>query len=566
MGISNDCQVPTIRPIVLSAADCRFFRSLWQFLLSAERTGLFKICAWRVYDLGLYQHQLQRLGRRFRWCEFVRFDFNQYPDHVGLASNSYAWKPIIIADNLTNSVASVFWFDSATILLTMLKRPLSIVEKHGIWTLKSKSPLYSKCDPRVLEALKVPVMVQHLPERAAGALGFNPQHPATVQLAMDWKRHALVQEHIVPDNAASYHKQDQAIFNCLLFRAAAEGALTLTDDEVDISSARPAKDITTRNIVNPSVPIWADPLVRLWFLTYKKADQLNHRWKNFSGSRLDGARRWWKEHFTVYVSDVERGITRAIPSPAYGYYADPFLWQYKGSTWLFVEEFQYAKDRGRLVVMELTDALGPISPRPLTSTLFYGDFDCHASFPHLFEMNGSIYMIPETCERRSVDLYVCEQWPDRWRFARRLLFDLDAADTMALWSNGFWWLITSVRTAMQNRHLEIFFTDDLLGGAIRAHPENSSHLYENMRHGTGRNAGYLALSSGGGITRLMQKSDRHYGEGVAAMKVTELNIEHFEERLVDGIPELPIIAETFSTHHVSRAGNLIAYDVRDRAR
>ena len=64
----------------------------------------------------------------------------------------------------------------------------------------------------------------------------------------------------------------------------------------------------------------------------------------------------------------------------------------------------------------------------------------------------------------------------------------------------------------------------------------------------------------------MQKSDRYYGEGVATMKVIELSTEHFEERLVDGIPELPIIAEIFSTHHVSRAGNLIAYDTRDRAR
>ena len=103
MGISSDCQVPAIRPIILSAADCRFFRSLWQFLLSAERTGLFRACAWRVYDLGLHQHQLQRLRRRFQWCEFVKFDFSQYPEHVGLASNSYAWKPIIIADNLTNA-------------------------------------------------------------------------------------------------------------------------------------------------------------------------------------------------------------------------------------------------------------------------------------------------------------------------------------------------------------------------------------------------------------------------------------------------------------------------------
>ena len=251
MGISNTCQVPTVRPIILSAANSRYFRSLWQFLLSAERTGLSRACVWRVYDLGLYQRQIQRLRQRFRWCELVKFDFSQYPEHVGLAAKSYAWKPVIITDNLASAAAPVFWFDSATILHTALERPLSIVARNGIWTLRGKSSLSCICDPRVLDALNAPLSVRHLPYRAAGVLGFNPQHPASVQLAMDWKRRALVRQLIVPDNAASYHKQDQAILNCLLLKAAAEGAITLTDDEVDISSARPAKDVTTRNVVNP---------------------------------------------------------------------------------------------------------------------------------------------------------------------------------------------------------------------------------------------------------------------------------------------------------------------------
>ena len=85
-------------------------------------------------------------------------------------------------------------------------------------------------------------------------------------------------------------------------------------------------------------------------------------------------------------------------------------------------------------------------------------------------MNGKVYMIPETGERRSIDLYVCEQWPDLWRLERRLLFGLDAVDTMTLWSDGLWWLFTSVRTGTHNRHLEIFFTDDLLKGTLHAHP------------------------------------------------------------------------------------------------
>jgi hypothetical protein len=56
-----------------------------------------------------------------------------------------------------------------------------------------------------------------------------------------------------------------------------------------------------------------------------------------------------------------------------------------------------------------TENLAPVSPRPMASTRFYGDFDCHASFTHLFKMNGQVRMIPETGERRAIDLYVCEK-------------------------------------------------------------------------------------------------------------------------------------------------------------
>lgn len=301
-------------------------------------------------------------------------------------------------------------------------------------------------------------------------------------------------------------------------------------------------------------------------MIYNNAGQLTHIWKYWLKGRLRGARRCWKEHFTVYVHDLTKGVTRAIPSPSYGYYADPFIWQYNGSIWLFVEEYEYAKDKGRLVVMELTESLEAISSKPLTSPQFYGNFDCHVSFPHLFELNGSVYMVPETCERKSVDLYICEQWPDQWRLERRLLSELDAADTMVLKANGYWWLITSVRAGQRNRHLEIYFTDDLLAGTIQPHPENNSNLYKDDLYGTGRNAGFFQKSLDGTLIRLTQKSERYYGESISIMKVEILNAEQFSERPVDCIQDLPIVKTGFNSHHVSRVGNLIAYDTRDRAR
>ena len=556
----------THRPLVLTGADSRFFRSLWQFLLSAERVNLAKSFEWRAYDLGLHEHQRKQLTHRFPWCELVVFDFDRYPEHVRVASASYAWKPIILAENLASASGPVFWFDSATILNTALEKPLRTAAENGIWILKSQTPIHQKCDPRVLDALNVPLEVRHVPERAAGAIGIDPKHPAAFKLAENWKQCALEKELVLPTNTAKYHKQDQALLNCLLLSAAAKGEIKLSDDEVDISSSWPARDITTRNRVSPNVPTWADPAVRAWFWAYKTADQWNHRWQKFSKPRIGGLHRWWKEHFSVHVCDTERDVARAIPSPRYGYYADPFLWKHGSATWLFAEEYQYAKDKGRLVAIELAENLEPLSVRPLISEQFFGRIDCHSSFPFLFEIDGVPHMIPETCERKSIDLYVCETWPDRWRLKRRLLFGVDAADTMVLWSGGYWWLFTSVRAGNRNRHLEIYFTDNLETGTFHPHPMNKSFLYGNLAHGTGRNAGYLTRSSNGAIIRLMQKSQNFYGEGVSLMKVTELNARQFNETPISSIPELPLIKPGFSTHHVSKIGNLIAYDVRDRAR
>jgi hypothetical protein len=555
----------THRPLVLTAADCRYFRSLWQFLLSAERVNLAKICDWRAYDLGLHEHQRKLLKDRFSWCELLDFDFNSYPEHVRVATGSYAWKPIIIAENLASASGPVFWFDSATILKTALEKPLRTVSENGIWVLKGQSPIHQHCDPRALDALSVPLEVRHVKERAAGAIGIDPSHPAVFKLVQRWKHCALEQQLILPTDATSYHKRDQALLSCLLLTAAARTEIKLGEDEVDISSSQPTRDMSTRNKVHREVPPWADPAVRAWFHIDKTVDQWSLRWQRFAQKRIGGLRRWWREHFTVLVCDLETGISRALPSPSYGYYADPFLWKHGEITWLFAEEYQYAKDEGRLVAIELADNLEVLSVRPITCDQFFGRIDCHSSFPFLFEINGVPHMIPETCERKSVDLYVCEMWPDRWQLKRRLLFGVDAADTMVLWSEGYWWLFTSVRAGNRNRHLEIYYTDNLEAGTLRPHPQNKMFLYGDLSHGTGRNAGYLARSSGE-IIRLIQKSQNYYGQGVSIMKVTELDTERFKETPIAGVLELPFVKPGFSTHHVSRIGNLIAYDVRDRVR
>ena len=175
-------------------------------------------------------------------------------------------------------------------------------------------------------------------------------------------------------------------------------------------------------------------------------------------------------------------------------------------------------------------------------------------------------MIPETCARRTIDLYECVTFPGRWRLKRRLLADIDAADTMLLRVGDLDYLFTSVKQDTDNRHLEIYTSRNVLTEPLEPHPINVQRLYAGEKFGTGRCAGFLGFDAGGRLLRFMQNSRHHYGEGGMWMEVTDLSPSSFSERplkpadLPEGFPNLP------QSHHLSFGAGAFAWDVRDRSR
>lgn len=552
-------------PIIVTAADHRFARTLFQFLLSAARHGEDRKAAWIVYDLGLTAEDRAVLAGRFGWAAVRTFRFSDYPPHVALSAGSYAWKPLIIREVVRTAPGRVLWFDSATVLKRPLDAVLAELGFQGFWGLRSQMPLEKKCDPRVMDALVVPPEARHFREYAAGAVGFDTRLPLGQELVEAWSDHALIPDHIVPPDYAPFHKHDQALLNCLLAKAAYEGRFEPADAEIDISSAAPYRGISTRNFVPAWVPLWADPAIRGYRAAIKAADRVYHRLRVLDDTWIDGFRRSRKEHFTVKIRRVSTGETVAIPSPDYGYYADPFIVVRDEHIWLFVEQFSFAMDRGNLMAIELDSRCGILSAVPLVFEPGFAALDCHASFPFVFQHGGDYYMIPETHERGSIDLFVCERWPDRWRLVRRLLWRLDATDSMVIQHQGLWYLLTSVKRDMPNRQLEIYMAEDLLSGPFLPHPVNAKGLYGHARNGTGRNAGFLGRQPDGSLARLMQFSSRYYGEGLSPMRISGLSPDAFVEETAGEIDFFPDMGPGFASHHASRAGGLVVFDTRDRA-
>ncbi len=79
--------------------------------------------------------------------------------------------------------------------------------------------------------------------------------------------------------------------------------------------------------------------------------------------------------------------------------ADPLLFSFQGEDFLFTERYDISRDKGSLAVVKLKDKKSNFSGEVILSEEY------HLSFPNVFEWNGVIYMIPETSEAHTINLY-----------------------------------------------------------------------------------------------------------------------------------------------------------------
>ncbi|PZF76097.1 hypothetical protein DK847_15805 [Aestuariivirga litoralis] len=515
-----------------------------QFLLSAARHGIDKRANWAVYDLGLSADDRALLSRRFGWAVL------RTPPRDGTSP------PALLQDAAAGHSDVLFWFDCGTLFRTGIDPAVQAAAQQGFWGLRRQAPIARTCSAGLLDGLDVPLETRHLRAWSADAVGFDMASPVGRQLVADWASEAGA------GAASSTPAHCEALLNGLLARAVFTGSLEPAGEDVDIGSARPSPMLHTRSMVPNWRPLWTDPSERLVAATRKSMHRFRHQARLFNDTRIDG----WKgavfgDHYTVKLRNVCDGTEVPVPGPRGGFLADPFITRRHGRFWLFMEEFTYREDRGFLTVAEIDDGMKLVSQAPVQLGPGYAALDSHASFPCVFDLEGEAHMIPETHKRFAVDLFVCESWPARWRLRRRLLFGLDAVDSMLIQEAGLWYLITSVHGS-PNRHLQIHFTDDLFSGRFTPHPVNAKALYGNAANGTGRNAGYIGRQADGSLIRLMQDSPKHYGQGIRPMRITVLSPTEFHEEPVTSIDMLPGIVAGFPSHHVTRAGDVLAFDTR----
>ncbi|MBP8284739.1 MAG: hypothetical protein KAX46_12635 [Chromatiaceae bacterium] len=218
------------------------------------------------------------------------------------------------------------------------------------------------------------------------------------------------------------------------------------------------------------------------------------------------------------------GLTPLWP-PVDTFWADPFAWSRGGRRFIFLEEYPYHTQRGRISVLELGADLMPLGP-----ALAVLDEDRHLSYPFLFRFEDEIYMVPESAASRRVDLYRCQSFPDRWTRVGTLIEGLQAADATLFEHEGRWWLFCSARQgkARLNNSLLAFHADSPLSDRWLPHAHNP--LVRD--YGGGRPGGRVFVDEQGRLLRPAQNSVPRYGHGLVLNQVQALTPELFRERRV----------------------------------
>jgi len=267
-------------------------------------------------------------------------------------------------------------------------------------------------------------------------------------------------------------------------------------------------------------------------------------------------KRFFKEQwFLMYANredlsfDMVSKYQSIIPNVEQ-FWADPFVVDHHGKRYIFIEE-EPLNSHGHISLITLEEDGSYSDPVPIIKKPY------HISYPFVFNHDDKYYMIPETSENRTIELYEAVDFPYKWEFKQNLMRDIQAVDTTLFYKDDKWWLFTSVTEfegGWDNGSLSLFCSDNLFSNAWHEHPQNP--IITDPNHS--RMAGSV-FEKEGKIYRPSQNSSKRYGYGFNLEEITKLSFTHYEEKTIrEIVPDWD--KNILGTHTVNFAKNFTIID------
>ena len=206
-------------------------------------------------------------------------------------------------------------------------------------------------------------------------------------------------------------------------------------------------------------------------------------------------------------------------------WADPFPVRHGDGYLVFLEEMERRLGRGHISVMEV-DARGGWSPPVKVLERPY-----HLSYPFVFRWNGEWWMIPETQQNRTVELYRARAFPHDWQLEQVLLPGVNAVDATLAEIDGRWWMFVNmaVEGASLSDELHLYHAPSPLGPwqPHRRNPVKSDVC--------SARAGGRVFQRDGEWFRPGQDCSHRYGYAVVLHRIDELSPDAYRETEVSRI-------------------------------
>lgn len=205
-------------------------------------------------------------------------------------------------------------------------------------------------------------------------------------------------------------------------------------------------------------------------------------------------------------------------------WADPHVVLDNNRHFVFFEEIIRATQKGHIAVAELFPD-GTVSD---AKTVIERDY--HMSYPSVFMVGDTWYMIPETSANKSIDLYRSVEFPFRWELEMTLMEDVRAYDATIFFKDDVWWLFANVsedRRISSWDELYLFYSSEFPSSRWEPHPLNP--IVSDCRRA--RPAGPI-IHEDGRYYRPSQDCSRRYGYRLNLNEIVMITKESYSEENV----------------------------------
>lgn len=231
---------------------------------------------------------------------------------------------------------------------------------------------------------------------------------------------------------------------------------------------------------------------------------------------------------TGKIQPSMRKLKKMIP-PKGTFWADPHVIFRDGYYYIFLEEKFFNRKNAHISVIKM-DEEGNYGSAQKVLELPY-----HLSYPFVFSHQNCDYMIPESGANKTIELYKCESFPDKWKLHKVLMQDVQTVDTTLHFHNGKWWMFVNKvehPAVSNNDELHIYHSVSPEGPW---EPHRLNPVISDVRRA--RPAGKI-FEYNGKFYRPSQDCSVTYGYGIRINEIITLNEAEYHEKETDFIEPL----------------------------